>query len=160
MSRKAPCPISEKQLTDLYDSVGSARAIAREFQVSAPTARRWMIDAGIDTSRRIKGRSLSKGYVQVIVYPTWQFYDTMATRTKSRRGNDRPHYSSYVLEHRKMMADHLGRPLTSYETVHHRNGIRDDNRIENLQLRSGKHGNGVTLRCRCCGSADIEALDL
>jgi HNH endonuclease len=40
----------------------------------------------------------------------------------------------YVAEHTKVMASIMGRPLLPEEEVHHRNGKRNDNRAENLEL--------------------------
>jgi|SRR3989344_2494547 len=39
-----------------------------------------------------------------------------------------------ILEHRKVMEDHLGRKLARSEVVHHTNGNNSDNRLSNLEL--------------------------
>ena len=63
------------------------------------------------------------GYLKVKLSPGDEFF-SMASKAR------------WVPQHRLVMAQHIGRPLLKTEHVHHKNGFRADNRIENLELVS------------------------
>jgi hypothetical protein len=67
--------------------------------------------------REKMGRHIDRGYVLIF---------------EPKHPNARK--DGYVAEHIKVMAAKLGRPLHRFEEVHHKNGIRHDNRPENLEL--------------------------
>lgn len=63
-----------------------------------------------------------------------------------------------VLEHRHIMAGILGRPLRPEEEVHHVNGVRADNRHENLELWSWSQPKGQRVEDKVAWAKEILAL--
>jgi hypothetical protein len=130
----------------------SQTAIAASLGTTQISVSRRLISAGISSKKNASGENhgswkggvtvTQHGYLQVLA-PADHPMASMRTVT------------GYILQHRLVMAESIGRPLGRRETVHHINGVVTDNRIENLQLRQGLHGNGVVMKCACCGSTNI-----
>ena len=90
----------------------------------------------------------SEGYIEVKVAES-DFFFSMASST------------GYVAEHRLVMAKSLQRCLLPWEIVHHKNGDRTDNRLENLQLISqASHNIRQSLCFHCQLREDIKLLKI
>lgn len=89
---------------------------------------------------RGSGRTMASGYVMV-----W------APEHPNARSR------GYVLEHLLVMSEHLGRPVDTAagENVHHKNGDRTDNRIENLELWSTSQPKGQRVADKVAWAREI-----
>lgn len=87
-------------------------------------------------------------------WSTWNLQSTgYVARWKSVKGE-----RIYQAQHRYVMEQHLGRPLRSDESVHHRNGDKSDNRLENLELWSRYQPAGQRVADKVAWAREILAL--
>lgn len=106
-------------------------------------------------------RNLNKGTEKGSTHPSWKGgkYITSHGYVMIKAYNHpRVDKNGYIFEHILVMEKHLGRFLVQDEIVHHINGNRQDNRVENLELMtSGQHTShhnlhpGMWLHCLSCG---------
>jgi hypothetical protein len=121
---------------------------------------KWLCECDCGTRRVVNGQSLREGRSTSCRCYKIEFLkgrrskDHPSYKTGSRRNKggyvlvlDRDHPNAgkrgYLFEHIVVMSTYLKRALLPGETVHHKNGVKDDNRIENLELWSGNHAPGA-----------------
>ena len=121
--------------------------ISKETKISGTAIYYWIV------KNKIKRRKPSAiiGYFTGKNNPQWKGGRIIDATGYVRIRN--PLKKIYEAEHRLIMEKHLGRSLQSYELVHHRNAIKTDNRLENLEIilqypKSGFH-KGV-MKCPHC----------
>lgn len=128
-----------------YHELGSISAVTRETGISRYYIIKALDEAGLKRNKGFKSprtKEIKKGSE----HHNWKggFYKNREGYIKTY-APDHPNADTkgYYPEHRIVMEKKLGRYLKKSEHVHHINGLKDDNRIENLELLS--HSEHMTL---------------
>lgn len=125
--------VSKATVGEWLTRYGLTRNLSEAWAIAKKTGRRSPVSPRRGTSKHITNK---EGYVMIRLFPEDPFF-SMATK------------NGYVMEHRLVMAKRLGRPLHSWESVHHKNGTRSDNRLNNLLLVL-KGGHQGRVKCPFC----------
>jgi len=127
---------TEEQLKRLYETEGlTLHQIAKQLGIGSATVRRRLKKAGVQLrhrgyssrvkheANRILSRVVTRGYIKVL-----------------QKGHPRATGKGYVLEHILVWEEAHGRSLPKGWVIHHLNGIKSDNRPENLRaLATTRH---------------------
>lgn len=142
---KCPAEICEANISGMCQSCGSNHEKTCECGATFKGYRKKKCKKCTkrDSRRRYKANARAKHYKPEAILErdgkmTKEGY--VLVHCPERSGNH-----DYVLQHRLVMENSIGRQLEPEETVHHKNGIRHDNRIENLELWTGAHPSGVRI---------------
>lgn len=102
----------------------NCKACGKEFVVTRINPGQEFCNRTCSNRHTAKNRETTKGFVI-----TTKGYVLTLLPTHPHSGKN-----GYVMEHRLVMEAFLSRFLTANEVVHHKNGKKDDNRLENLEL--------------------------
>jgi transposase len=111
-------PLNVSEIARLFRNGKPIKELAQKYSVSEKTIKSRLWEQGIQTDTYHKGYTIKhNGYVLI--------YKPEHPRADKR---------GYIPEHTLVMEQDIGRYLKPNEVVHHINGIKNDNRIENLKL--------------------------
>jgi len=123
--------MNKETLETLYAELGSVSAVARHLGRNVGTMRYHFVKYGIPIHSGYKSPKAIRRYAEA--HHNWKGGTFIANRYVWEYSPEHPNNSKgYVKQHRLVMERHLGRYLSRTEDVHHINGDKTDNRLENL----------------------------